>query len=187
MIYSSLLFFCCRVVFDKMNLLPHLLLASLAILPVVLSLKAGDCEVCISVLDRLVKAAKTFRTLPHCCFEMLLLANSTQPTFHICQEMAIGRPPYLQLFYFPYRFRATLPKEDEANQAKIEAAFKKFCKPLKLKENRCFQKATYTNITLLKFTDSATTSGELQTLPQEIWGLWASLCPGGCPGSFETH
>jgi len=68
-----------------MNLLPHLLLASLAILPVVLSLKAGDCEVCISVLDR---------------------------------------------------FRATLPKEDEANQAKIEAAFKKFCKPLKLKENR---------------------------------------------------
>ena len=38
--------------FDKMNFLPHLLLGSLAILPVVLSLKAGDCEVCISVLDR---------------------------------------------------------------------------------------------------------------------------------------
>ena len=35
-----------------MNLLPHLLLASLAILPVVLSLKAGECEVCVSVLDR---------------------------------------------------------------------------------------------------------------------------------------
>ena len=35
-----------------MNFLPHLLLGSLAILPVVLSLKAGDCEVCISVLDR---------------------------------------------------------------------------------------------------------------------------------------
>ena len=36
------------------------------------------------------------------------------------------------------RFRATLPKEDEANPTKIEAAFKKFCKPLKLKENRYF-------------------------------------------------
>ena len=62
--------FCCRVVFDKMNLLPHLLLASLAILPVVLSLKAGDCEVCISVLDRYDTTSKTLHTLnPSLCLD----------------------------------------------------------------------------------------------------------------------
>ena len=48
---------------DKMNLLPHLLLASLAILPVVLSLKAGDCEVCISVIDRLVQKVANWREI----------------------------------------------------------------------------------------------------------------------------
>jgi len=65
--------------------LTPLLLACLALLPLALSLKAGECEVCVSLLDR---------------------------------------------------FRATLPKGDEGDVKKIESAFKKFCKPLKLKENR---------------------------------------------------
>eukprot|EP00092_Neocalanus_flemingeri_P003647 GFUD01003914.1.p1 GENE.GFUD01003914.1~~GFUD01003914.1.p1 ORF type:complete len:193 (-),score=70.72 GFUD01003914.1:71-589(-) len=53
--------------------------------PLVFSLKAGECEVCISVLDR---------------------------------------------------FRATLGKEQQGDQKVIEKEFVKFCKPLKLKENR---------------------------------------------------
>eukprot|EP00092_Neocalanus_flemingeri_P006720 GFUD01007260.1.p1 GENE.GFUD01007260.1~~GFUD01007260.1.p1 ORF type:complete len:196 (-),score=65.07 GFUD01007260.1:110-628(-) len=53
--------------------------------PLVLSLKAGECEVCISVLNR---------------------------------------------------FRATLDKEQQGDQKVIEKEFVKFCKPLKLKENR---------------------------------------------------
>ena len=48
------------------------------------------------------------------------------------------------------RFRATLPKEDEANPTKIEAAFKKFCKPLKLKENRYEELESLENSILLK-------------------------------------
>ena len=61
--------------FDKMNLLPHLLLASLAILPVVLSLKAGDCEVCISVLDRYDTTSKTLHTVIPCCFSNRSASN----------------------------------------------------------------------------------------------------------------
>merc|ERR1712039_1168259 len=49
------------------------------------ALKAGDCEVCISILTR---------------------------------------------------FQASLPKEDAIDQKKIENSFKKYCKDLKLKENR---------------------------------------------------
>ena len=48
-----------------MNLLPHLLLASLAILPVVLSLKAGECEVCVSVLDRYSQTLKLLINVAH--------------------------------------------------------------------------------------------------------------------------
>ena len=48
------------------------------------------------------------------------------------------------------RFRATLPKEDEANPTKIEAAFKKFCKPLKLKENRYEELVSLEDSILLK-------------------------------------
>ena len=53
--------------------------------PEVFSLKAGECEVCISVLDR---------------------------------------------------FKATLSKEEQSDQKAIEKKFVKFCKDLKLKENR---------------------------------------------------
>lgn len=51
----------------------------------VLSLKKGECEVCVSVMER---------------------------------------------------FRATLSSDDSSKPAKIESAFKKFCKDLKTKENR---------------------------------------------------
>jgi hypothetical protein len=67
-----------------MKLLLATLLVTVTVGPSV-SLKPGDCEVCISVLDK---------------------------------------------------FRATLSKQEETVPAKIETAFKKYCKDLKLKENR---------------------------------------------------
>ena len=68
-----------------MTILTLLSLSSLLFSPMVLSLKAGECEVCISVLDR---------------------------------------------------FKATLAKDQQGDQKAIEKEFVKFCKPLKLKENR---------------------------------------------------
>jgi len=67
-----------------MNLLLATVLLSVCAGPAI-SLKPGDCEVCISVLDK---------------------------------------------------FRATLTKAEESDSGKIEKAFKKYCKDLKLKENR---------------------------------------------------
>ena len=61
------------------------LLLPLLLLPAVIALKAGECEVCIAVLNR---------------------------------------------------FKETLSKEQAGDQKAIEKEFVKFCKPLKLKENR---------------------------------------------------
>ena len=61
------------------------LLFPLLLLPAVIALKAGECEVCISLLNR---------------------------------------------------FKETLSKEQAGDQKAIEKEFVKFCKPLKLKENR---------------------------------------------------
>ena len=35
-----------------------------------------------------------------------------------------------------FRFKETLTSEESSNPAKIEDSFRKFCKPLKMKENR---------------------------------------------------
>ena len=69
-----------------MSALPLLAITCVVLFsPLVFSLKAGECEVCISVLNR---------------------------------------------------FRATLAKDQQSDQKAIEKEFVKFCKPLKLKENR---------------------------------------------------
>ena len=70
---------------NTMSFLTILALTSVVMSPLVSSLRAGECEVCISVLDR---------------------------------------------------FRATLAKDQQGDQKAIEKEFVKFCKPLKLKENR---------------------------------------------------
>lgn len=89
-----------------------LLVLSLTMVHLSLGLKAGDCEVCISVLDR---------------------------------------------------FRATLSKEESGDVKAIEKGFKKFCKPLKLKENRfCYY---------LGGTDDAAT-GNLGVMSKPMsWGM----------------
>jgi len=60
-------------------------LCLLSVLPSSLALKKGECEVCVSVLER---------------------------------------------------FKETLSSDEASNPAKIETSFRKFCKPLKMKENR---------------------------------------------------
>jgi len=87
LLLSDLSVHCFRDIIAMRTFLPAVILplVLLSWAPEVFSLKAGECEVCISVLDR---------------------------------------------------FRATLTKEQASNEAAIVKEFPKFCKPLKLKENR---------------------------------------------------
>jgi len=89
-----------------------LVVISLVQVPMSEGLKKGDCEVCVSVLDR---------------------------------------------------FRETLSKEELTDMGKIEAQFRKFCKPLKTKDNRfCYY--------LGGTADAAT--GMLQSMSKPLsWGM----------------
>ena len=93
--------------------------------------KSNFQNLCANFIDR-----TNLELLYLSSFRELFLQTFSQPCLHIIPFNAI---PHLLTILLSFRFRATLPKEDEANPTKIEAAFKKFCKPLKLKENRYFQ------------------------------------------------
>ena len=93
------------------------------------------------------------------------------------------------------KFQTSLPKEDASDPKKIETAFKKFCKDLKLKENRfvsnkiCVSLMKYFSITFDDMTNndlhtylfySAITWVEQQMLPRVYWVKCQNLCHGEC-------
>ena len=109
----------------------------------------------------------------HFSFEMVVLANSTQPTI----QLTTGS---VQLY--PRRMKQIYPRLKQHSRSSANH--------WSWRKTGIFKRATCIPLSLrihVKITDSAITLGQLQTLPQEIWGQWANPCPGGCPGYFTIN